>query len=61
LRGYNGLVDVGFEKHFRVDHGKNEFSKGNGKHINGIESFWGYANIDWLNSKVFQRKSLNFT
>ena len=42
-RGYNGLVDVGYEKHFRVEHGKDEFSKGNGKHINGIESFWGYA------------------
>ena len=42
-RGYDGLVDVGFEKHFRVNHGDNEFSKGNGKHINGIESFWGYA------------------
>ena len=42
-RGYDGLVDVGFEKHFRVNHGVNEFSKGNGHHINGIESFWGYA------------------
>ena len=42
-RGYNGLVDVGFEKHYRVDHGKDEFSKGNGNHINGIESFWGFA------------------
>jgi transposase-like protein len=42
-RGYDGLVDVGFEKHFRVNHGDNEFSKGNGNHINGIESFWGYA------------------
>jgi transposase-like protein len=42
-RGYNGLVDVGFEKHFHVSHGENEFSKGNGHHINGIESFWGYA------------------
>ena len=42
-RGYNGLVDVGYEKHYRVEHGKDEFSKGNGKHINGIESFWGYA------------------
>jgi len=42
-RGYNGLVDVGYEKHFRVDHGKDQFSKGNGRHINGIESFWGYA------------------
>ena len=42
-RGYDGLVDLGYEKHFRVNHGKNEFSKGNGNHINGIESFWGYA------------------
>jgi transposase-like protein len=42
-RGYNGLVDVGYEKHFRVEHGKNEFSNGNGHHINGIESFWGFA------------------
>jgi transposase-like protein len=41
--GYNGLVDVGFEKHFRVNHGENEFSTGDGNHINGIESFWGYA------------------
>ena len=42
-RGYDGLVDLGYEKHFRVSHGKNEFSAGNGNHINGIESFWGYA------------------
>ena len=41
-RGYNGLVDVGFGKHFRVDHNKNEFAKGR-NHINGIEGFWGYA------------------
>ena len=42
-RGYDGLVDLGYEKHFRVNHGDNEFSAGNGNHINGIESFWGYA------------------
>ena len=42
-RGYNGLVDLGYEKHFRVNHGESEFSAGNGNHINGIESFWGYA------------------
>jgi len=41
--GYDGLVDLGFEKHFRVEHGKNEFSRGAGQHINGIEGFWGYA------------------
>ena len=42
-RGYDGLVDVGYDKHFRVNHGKNEFSKGNGIHINGIENFWSFT------------------
>lgn len=41
-RGYNGLVDLGYKKHFRVHHGQNEFVRGK-SHINGIESFWGYA------------------
>jgi len=41
-RGYNGLVDLGYKKHYRVHHGKNEFTSGK-KHINGIESFWSYA------------------
>ncbi len=41
-RGYNGLVDVGYGKHLRVDHGHNEFVIGK-THINGIEGFWGFA------------------
>ena len=41
-RGYHGLVDMGFAKHFRVRHGQNEFARG-AQHINGIESFWSYA------------------
>jgi transposase len=41
-RGYNGLVDVGYGKHLRVDHSKDEFAKGH-NHINGIEGFWGHA------------------
>ena len=41
-RGYNGLVDLGYKKHFRVRHGANEFVKGK-CHINGIESFWSFA------------------
>lgn len=40
--GYDGLVDLGYKKHFRVRHGANEFAKGR-CHINGIESFWSYA------------------
>ena len=42
-RGYDGLVDVGYDKHFRVNHGSNEFSKGHGIHINGIENFWSFT------------------
>lgn len=41
-KAYDGLVDMGFEKRFRVNHGENEFARGN-RHINGIESFWSYA------------------
>lgn len=41
-RGYDGLVDIGLEKHFRVNHGNNEFVRGS-NHVNGIESFWSYA------------------
>jgi transposase-like protein len=41
-RGYNGLVDVGYVKHLRVDHGAYEFVSGAG-HINRIESFWSFA------------------
>ena len=41
-RGYHGLVDMGFAKHFRVRHGQNELARG-AQHINGIESFWSYA------------------
>jgi hypothetical protein len=36
-KGYNGIVDFGYKKHFRVHHGKNEFARGNA-HINDIES-----------------------
>jgi transposase len=41
-RGYDGLVDVGYAKHLRVNHGKNEFARGTA-HVNGIEGFWSFA------------------
>jgi transposase len=42
-RGYDGLVDVGYDKHYRVNHGNNEWSDQAGHHINGIENFWSYT------------------
>jgi transposase-like protein len=41
-RGDDGLVDVGYAKHFRVHHGQDEFVQGT-HHVNGIESFWSFA------------------
>ncbi len=41
-RGYNGLVDLGYPKHFRVNHSREEFATKD-SNINGIESFWSFA------------------
>lgn len=41
-RGYNGLIDIGYSKHFRIDKSKS-FSNQYGVHINGIESFWSFT------------------
>lgn len=41
-RGYNGLVDVGYSKHLRINHSDDVFAVGD-IHINGIESFWSFA------------------
>ncbi len=55
-RGYTGLVDLGYKKHFRVHHGKNEFVRGKA-HINGIESFWGYAKTRLSKFRGIHKKS----
>jgi transposase-like protein len=41
--GYDGLVDLGYRKHFRVEHRDSVFVGRRGVHINGIESFWSTA------------------
>jgi transposase len=57
-RGYDGLVDIGYDKHFRVHHGKNEFVRGK-SHINGIESFWSYAKIRLVKFRGISKKNFN--
>ena len=39
--GYNGLVDVGYDRHLRIN--KSRHFAENGVHINGIESFWSFT------------------
>ena len=36
-RGYDGLVDVGYDKHYRVNHGKNQFA------YKGESEKWGWV------------------
>jgi len=40
-RGYDGLVDVGYDKHLRIN--KSEHFASKGVHINGIEAFWSFT------------------
>ena len=58
-RGYNGLVDLGDKKHFRIHHGKKGFVGGK-THINGIESFWGYAKTGLEKFRRVRRESFYF-
>jgi transposase-like protein len=57
-RGYNGLVDVGYPKHYRIDHGDSEFAKGR-THINGIESFWSFAKRRLQKFNGIEKKKFN--
>lgn len=54
-RGYNGLVDLGYKKHYRLDHEKDKFVSGK-SHINGIEGFWGFAKTRLAKFRGFNRK-----
>ncbi|BAV94507.1 transposase [Ichthyobacterium seriolicida] len=39
FKSYEGLVNYGYKRYYRVKHSENEFTKGV-NHINGIENFW---------------------
>jgi len=53
---YDGLVDLGYKKHYRIRHGESEFAiKDN--HINGIESFWSYAKRRLMKFHGISRKT----
>ena len=42
-KGYDGLVDVGYDKHFRIN--KSQHFASHGVHINGIEAFWSFTKL----------------
>ena len=60
FKTYDSLVDLGYKKHYRVHHGKNEFSKKEGKiknPINGIENFWGIAKVRLYKFRGMDKKT----
>ncbi len=58
-RGYDGLVDLGYQKHFRVQHGLNEFANKQ-SHINGIESFWAFSKTRLVRFRGLQKHTFYF-
>ena len=56
-KSYDGLIDMWYEKHYRVHHWKNEFARWK-KHINWIESFWSFtkrrlSKFNWVPREKF--------
>lgn len=56
-KSYDWLVDLWYEKHYRVIHSQDEFARGN-QHINWIESFRSYckrrlSKFNWIKKEKF--------
>jgi len=58
-RSYDGLVDLGYQKPFRVQHRENEFATEH-CYINGIENFWGYAKTRLVRFRGLQKHTFYF-
>ncbi len=58
FKSYDGLVDYGYKRHYRVNHSK-EFSK-SGNHINGIENFWGLCKVRLMKFRGIRKDMFYF-
>ena len=57
-KSYDGLVDWGYKKHYRIYHGHNQFANGQ-NHINGIENFWGVAKVRLAKLRGLKKEYFN--
>ena len=53
-KAYDSLITEGYE-HYRIFHSENEFARGK-NHVNGVESFWGYAKHRLQKFKGFKKR-----
>ena len=54
-KAYDSLITEGFN-HYRIYHNENEFARGK-NHVNGVESFWGYAKHRLTKFKGFKKEN----
>jgi transposase len=57
-KAYDGLVNAGYKKHYRVTHSKDVFANGRA-HVNGIETFWGIAKNRMVKMRGIKREKFN--
>ena len=58
LKSYDGIVHMGYRKHYRVRHDRDEFARGTA-HINGIEGFWGMAKTRLVKFRGMSRSTFD--
>ena len=56
FRSYDSIVHMGYKKHYRIRHDRDEFVRGTA-HINGIEGFWGLAKTRLVKFKGMSRST----
>jgi transposase len=54
-KAYDGLVNEGYRKHYRVKHSDDVFANGRA-HVNGIENFWGVAKSRLVKLRGIQKE-----
>jgi transposase len=54
-KAYDGLVNEGYKKHYRVKHSDDVFANGRA-HVNGIENFWGVAKSRLVKLRGIQKE-----
>lgn len=57
-KAYDGLVNAGCKKHYRVTHCEDVFTNGRA-HVNGIENFWGVTENRLAKMRGITRKNFN--
>ena len=57
-KAYDGLVNAGYKKHYRVTHSDDVFANGRA-HVNGIENFWGVAKSRMVKMRGIKKEKFN--